>query len=206
MSLRPSVLSTVASCLVLSGCGLMQGLSPETHLADQVHQLNDEARWGRIDLAALRVGRAYRRPFIASHARWGHDVRVADADVTAVTLGEPAGGASSLVTYEWIDERRMELRRTTVRQVWEGGEMDGFRLVREEVTAGDPAIFDAVEGGPEVLDGSELLTPTSGEGGLAMTSGGEDDGSGAISSGPSGPAATTSTVVVRRDPQGLRVD
>lgn len=181
----------------------MDGLSPETRLTDQVHQLNDEARWGRIDLAAGRVGRDYRRPFIASHARWGGDVRVADADVTSVTLGEPAGGASSLVTYAWIDERAMELRQTTVRQIWEGGETDGFRLVREEITAGDAHIFEVVEGGPEVLDGSELLTPATADG-LAMTTGGDDPDS--VTEGPTGPASTTSTVVVRRDPQGLRVD
>src|SRR5690349_7554170 len=115
-SLRP-----VPPMLSLAGCGRMQGLSPETRLTDQVHQRNDEARWGRIDLAATRVGGDYRRPFIASHAEWGHDVRVADADVTGITLGEPAGGASSVVTYAWIDERTMEVRQTAVRQVWEGG-------------------------------------------------------------------------------------
>lgn len=200
-----SLARTVLTALVFSGCGLMQGLSPETHLTDQVHQFNDEARWGRIDLAAMRVGRDYRLPFIASHARWGHDVRVADADITSVVLGEPAGGASSLVTYAWIDERAMELRQTTVRQIWEGGEMDGFRLVREEITAGDAHIFEVVEGGPEVLEGSDLLTPTSGEG-LAATSGGDDANPDSVMSGPADPGAATSTVVVRRDPQGLRVD
>lgn len=197
-----STARVVVSALFLAGCGLMQGLSPETRLTDQVHQFNDEARWGRIDLAAMRVGRDYRRPFIASHARWGHDVRVADADVTSVTLGEPVGGASSLVTYAWIDERVMELRQTTVRQVWEGGEMDGFRLVREEVTAGAADIFDEVEGGPEVLDGSELLTPAGED--ASMTTGGDEGED--IATGPSGPSSTTSTVVVRRDPQGIRVD
>lgn len=134
----------LAFTLALGGCQLMQNINPETRLSDIVYQTNDEARWGRIDLAAGRCASGYRAVFIATHRQWGRDVRVADADVTNLSLGEADGGASSLVTYSWIDERTMELHETTVRQRW-ASDGDGFRLAGEEIIDGDTALFEEVE-------------------------------------------------------------
>lgn len=188
------------------GCTLIQGLSPETHLSDQVHQLNDEARWSRIDLAAMRVDPGYRETFTASHAQWGSRVRVADADITNLTLGN-GGGATSLVTYQWIDERTMELFATTVRQTWTGNGEIGFRLLREDILAGEPALFVSVEGGPELVDGSAGVAASLDEGGL--TTGAESAEVGDVGDGPTGITASgggpVASTPIRRDAQGIAI-
>ncbi len=187
------------------GCTLIQGLSPETHFSDQVHQLNDEARWSRIDLAAMRVDPTYRETFTASHAQWGNRVRVADADITNLTLGNGGAAATSLVTYQWVDERTMELYATTVRQTWTGNGEVGFHLLREDIIAGEPALYVTVEGGPELVDGSASISASVDEGGL--TSGAEsseigDVGPTEITASGNGPVASTP---IRRDAQGVAI-
>ncbi|MFO0685912.1 MAG: hypothetical protein U0234_27885 [Sandaracinus sp.] len=139
--------------LFLGGCTLMQNLRPENRLADIVYQFNDETRWHRIDLAAQRCAGRYRLPFVRSHARWGHDIAIGDAEVTNLALGTGENGADaqSLVTYQWIDNATMELHSTTVRQDWHG-EGEGFQLIAELVVAGEPEIFEEVEGGPQTLE------------------------------------------------------
>jgi len=143
--------------LVLGGCTLMQNLRPENRLADIVYQFNDEARWGRIDLASQRCAGAYRRPFVRSHARWGHGVNIGDAEVTnlAMGTGEAGADAQSLVTYQWIDDATMELHTTTVRQDWHG-EGEGFQLIAEVVVNGEFALYDDVEGGPSEIEEADV--------------------------------------------------
>jgi len=204
-----TLLCALAALLVTYtlGCTLIQGLSPETYLSDQVHQLNDEARWSRIDLAAMRVDPGYRETFTASHAHWGNAVRVADADVTNLTLGN-GGDATSLVTYQWIDERSMELYATTVRQTWTGNGEIGFRLLREDILAGEPALYVTVAGGPALIEGNASLAASVDNGGL--TTGAEsaavgdvgDTGPTGITASGSGPVASTP---IRRDSQGVAI-
>jgi hypothetical protein len=148
--------------LVLAGCMLIDHVAPQNRLADQVHQFNDEVRWGRIDLAARRVDPAHRSHFLARHRAWGRDIRVADADVTNLELGLPEGRAASLVTYSWIDERTMTLRATSVRQIWRG-EGEGFVLVGEEIVGGEP----------DLLAGAPIAAGSAGEeAGAAITGAG----------------------------------
>lgn len=140
-----SMISSVVFGLSLSACGVMQNLAPETRLSDQVYQLNDEARWGRVDLAASRCTPAYRPVFMAIHRGWGRNVHIGDVDVTNLALGMNDGtAANSLVTYSWIDESTMELHSTTVRQTWMS-EGEGFRLHREEVIEGERQLYSNLD-------------------------------------------------------------
>ncbi len=141
----------------LGGCTLMQNLRPENRLADIVYQFNDETRWHRIDLASQRCANSYRLPFVRSHARWGHDVAIGDAEVTNLALGQGTNGADaqSLVTYQWIDNETMELHTTTVRQDWHG-QGEGYQLIAEVVVSGEFRIFDEVEGGPSSLEDAAI--------------------------------------------------
>lgn len=190
------------------GCTLIQGLSPETYLSDQVHQLNDEARWARIDLASMRVDPSYRSIFTASHRAWGSGIRLADADITNLTLGTN-GEATSMVTYQWIDERTMELYATTVRQTWTGNGEIGFHLLREDIIAGEVRLYAVVEGGPMLVDGSEGIEASVDEGG--MTTGAESAEIGDVgnAAGPSGITASgggpVASTPVRRDAQGVAI-
>ena len=153
--MRTRLLVGLLALVVLGGCQLMQNLNPENRLAYIVYRFNDEARWGRIDLAAMTCAAPYRMPFVASHARWGHDIAIGDAEVTnlAMGTGENGDGAQSLVTYSWIDNEYMELHQTTVRQDWVG-DGDRFRLSGETVISGEDGIFEEVEGGPMTLEES----------------------------------------------------
>jgi hypothetical protein len=159
--MRPSSLALpTVLCFALlapsTGCMMMQGLQPETRLQDHVYQLNDEARWGRVDLAAGRCASSYRAPFVRSHRRWGRGISIGDVDITNISMMQ--GGAQALVTYSWIDDSTMELHATTVRQSWIS-EGDGFRLAGEDIVAGADGLYLDVTGGPRRLpdaDAAEL--------------------------------------------------
>lgn len=140
--------TVVFFAVALSGCMLIDHVRPENRLSDHVHQLNDEVRWGRIDLAAQRVSASHRSAFLAQHRAWGRNIRIADVDVTQLEVGLPEGRAASTVTYAWIDERTMDVRTTSVRQTWQStGE--GFVLVFEEIVGGEPELL---EGAPIATD------------------------------------------------------
>jgi len=157
-----TVLSLSAGTALLApstGCMMMQGLAPETRLQDNVHMLNDEARWGRVDLAAGRCARGYREAFVRSHRRWGRDIQIGDVEITNIAMLQ--GGAQSLVTYSWIDQSTQELMATTVRQSWVG-EGDGFSLAGEDVVTGADGLFLDVPGGPHRLpdeENADILGP-----------------------------------------------
>lgn len=191
--MRKSVVVSIAlAAWVLSGCMLIDSISPQVRLGDQVHQLNDEIRWGRVDLAAQRVAPSHRRAFVRAHRAWGGMVHIADADVTNMDLGLPDGRAASFVTYSWFDERTMQLQSTTVRQLWVG-EGEGYVLVGEEIIGGDEALLP---GAPVVEGISDELDEDG-----AITAGDE------LAMGEDAPVVTTATPRPRhRDSQGALVE
>lgn len=169
MRTRLAIGITAVLAIGYGGCAAMQNLNPENRLADIVYRFNDEARWGRIDLAAMSCSNEYRIPFVTSHAEWGHDIQIGDAEVTNLALGtgETGADAQSLVTYDWIDNAHMELHTTTVRQTWSGNGEGGFRLIAEVVLSGEEGLYEHVDGGPRTL--AEVTA----EDGLIGTAGGD---------------------------------
>ena len=184
----------VALAGILAGCMMIDSISPQVRLSDQVHQLNDEVRWGRVDLAAQRVSASHRPAFIAQHRAWGSDVRVADADVTNMDMDLGDGRCASYVAYSWIDERSMTLRTTTVRQIWRG-EGEGFVLIGEEILGGDESLLP---GAPLASAAGDAV----GEDG-SITSGGEGEADGETAGGEQQPGAARTQ---RRDAQGTLID
>ncbi|MDA0629577.1 hypothetical protein PCS76_22460, partial [Acinetobacter baumannii] len=84
---------------------MLDNIGPAQRFSDQVHDLNEAARWGRLDLAIQSVVPAHRASFRAQHARWARDYRVADVDVSGLDMQLPDGSLGSTVAYSWIDER-----------------------------------------------------------------------------------------------------
>ena len=121
--------------LALSGC-LFQSFAPTEILRDQVHSLNDETRWGRVDLASERVAPRFRSHFVESRASWGADVRIADTELNQLTLAPDMMSATSTVEITWYDQRTMEVSSTVLRQHWVKTD-DHFLLDRESVLSGD---------------------------------------------------------------------
>ncbi|MBX7194529.1 MAG: hypothetical protein K1X94_20905 [Sandaracinaceae bacterium] len=196
-----------------TGCMMMQGLQPETRLQDHVVLLNDEARWGRVDLAAGRCARAYREAFVRSHRRWGRTIAIGDVEITNIAMQQ--GGAQSLVTYSWIDQSTQELHATTVRQSWVG-EGDGFSLAGEDIIGGDEGLYLDVPGGPHrIEDGDGDVLGPDDDHEIASTeeldreihgSGVSDESSGSEREQTPGERALASARPRRIDSQGRQVE
>jgi hypothetical protein len=137
----------VLAVLSLSAC-FMANMSPAKKIGDTVHDLNDQARWGRITDAARLVEPSYRQKFIDNHQRWGDDIQLADSEILNVQIASDAEHASALVTYSWYAMDTMTLRTTTVRQRW-SAISGGYALMSEAVVRGDPALLKGSDGKPE---------------------------------------------------------
>lgn len=125
--------------LLLSGC-LLQNLAPERQLQDQVYQLNDETRWGRIDLASQRVHGDYRARFLLAHRAWGHDIAIADVDPTNIQIDGEGDLARSLVTVTWYDQNTLYLDRTVITQEWQRTD-NGYQLHAETIIGGNEGLL-----------------------------------------------------------------
>jgi hypothetical protein len=124
--------------LAASGC-FVQHLSSSQRLQEAVQGLNDEARWGRLDLAVGCVAPRYRNAFYTSRSRWSRSIQIADVEISQVVMGEK-GRAVSVVMISWYDFAAMDLRQTLLRQRWQRGGSRGFMLVSEDVIDGDPQL------------------------------------------------------------------
>ncbi|MCA9581849.1 MAG: hypothetical protein KC416_08640 [Myxococcales bacterium] len=125
--------------VLASGC-MFQSLTPAAQLRDAVQDLNESARWSRLDLAQQRVARTYTARFMHSRSEWGKRVQIADLDVKALKYDED--DCESLVSISWYNQADMTLRNSVLKQTWE---KDGtkFALVSESVVEGDKTILVA---------------------------------------------------------------
>ena len=214
---RVYVLPVLFVLVVLSGCTFLENISPQTRLTDIVYHANDELRWGRVDLALMRVDAAWRARFLAQHRRWGRDVAVADVDVTNLHMGIGDDRSASIVTFHWIDQRSMELHETTLRQFWEpNGE--SFKLVGEEVVGGSVRLLEDPEiaVGLMVDEHGDLVPDLEGAGGedalaaagamAAATTPTQTAGDGADLDGATSTTPVGSSAPRARDSQGVPID
>jgi len=127
--------------LALSGC-LLQSLSPETRLRDSVIELNEGARWGRMDVAAGHVAPQFQNQFRLSHLRWGRDIQIADSEILGVDAHteEDGTGASSRVAVRWYDQETMVIAQTIIRQSWRKHKQT-FLLTSESIESGHPDLL-----------------------------------------------------------------
>lgn len=134
----------------LSGC-LLQNLSPETRMRDAVIELNEGARWGRMDVASGHVAPGFRPQFQASHIRWGRDIQIADTEILGMSpeTDEEGAGAFSRVAVRWYDESTMVLANTVIRQTWQKHKQT-FLLTSESVESGHPGLLMVPEGRQQV--------------------------------------------------------
>jgi hypothetical protein len=139
----------------LSGC-LLQNLSPETRMRDAVIELNEGARWGRMDVASGHVAPGFRPQFQASHIRWGRDIQIADTEILGMSpeTDEEGAGAFSRVAVRWYDESTMVLANTVIRQTWQKHKQT-FLLTSESVESGHPGLLMVPEGQQQVAQPAE---------------------------------------------------
>ena len=139
--MRTRLILALCSCSALSGC-FLDNASPTRKIADTVHDMNDQARWGRMGDAAGYVDPTYRKTYLNNHKRWGSGIQLADAEVVHVQIQDDASGATSFVTYSWYSMADMTLHQSVVRQRWTSNE-DALVLVSESVVQGDASLLTA---------------------------------------------------------------
>jgi len=148
-------LARLLGCLLLSGC-IFNNISSEERLRDSVIELNDQARWTRIDLALAQVAPGLQSEYRATHRGWGRAIRVADTEILGVEVGEDRSQATSTVVVRWYSTDTMMLAETTLHQKWESS-IGGYRLIEETVADGDPGpLAEVPSSGGENL---ESVTP-----------------------------------------------
>ena len=138
---------------------MLQNTSKPERLRDAVQGLNEEARWGRVDLARQRVTPKYRALFEASREHWGGNLKIADVEVVGMKIHESDSeeqalreqglgedeiealpDATSRVQYAWYDQRDMVLRTTVIEQTWQHN-MGNFYLMEEKVVDGTESLL-----------------------------------------------------------------
>jgi hypothetical protein len=120
----------------------MQNLSPETRMRDSVIELNEGARWGRMDVASGHVALPFRTQFKLSHMRWGGDIQIADTEILGMNpeTDEEGAGAFSRVAVRWYDQSTMVLADTVIRQTWQKHKQT-FLLTNESIESGHPGLL-----------------------------------------------------------------
>lgn len=125
--------------LLASGC-LVHNISAEEDLRDAVTELNEGLRWSRMDVAIPRVAPAYRPKFAAAHRQWGERMKIADAELVGVRIGEDRSKAVSTIAIRWYSLATMTVHQAVIRQRWERLK-GGYFLVEETVVDGDPDVL-----------------------------------------------------------------
>jgi hypothetical protein len=142
---------------LLPGC-IFQRFSPTELLTQQVRSLNDETRWGQVDIAADRVEPTYRDRFMSRRDEWGTDVRIADTELSRVVVAEDLQSATSLLEITWYDQRTMEVSETVLSQHWVKRD-DAYLLDDETITGGDDTLF-AFEESDEAIEEEDGILPS----------------------------------------------
>jgi hypothetical protein len=129
---------TFATAAVLSllalGCPL-GGQSKPARAQEAALELNLNARFGRMELAAERVAPKARDQFFDRRKAWGNNVRVADYDLTGLRM-QGENDAETFVKVAWYRANEGDLRVTTLKQKWHDFKGD-WKLTEEQRIDGD---------------------------------------------------------------------
>jgi hypothetical protein len=135
-------LATAATALCASlamGCGLA-GQSKPAKAQEAALELNLNARFGRMEMAAEHISPKARDGFFERRRAWGGSVRVADYDLTGLKItGED--DAESYVKIAWYRANEGDLRVTTVKQKWHSDAKGDWKLTEEQRVDGDVGLL-----------------------------------------------------------------
>ena len=133
MRMRLAVAAATLSIFAL-GCPL-GGQSKPARAQEAALELNLNARFGRMEMAAEHVAPKARDQFFDRRKAWGGSVRVADYDMTGLKMhGED--DAETFVKVAWYRANEGDLRVTTLKQKWHDFKGD-WKLTEEMRIDGD---------------------------------------------------------------------
>ncbi len=124
----------VTLSLVALGCPL-GGQSKPARAQEAALELNLNARFGRMELAAERVAPKARDAFFDKRKGWGSAIRVADYDMTGLRM-QGEDDCETVVRVAWYHASENELRTTTLKQKWHDFKGD-WKLTEETRIDGD---------------------------------------------------------------------
>jgi hypothetical protein len=130
------------SFVLLVGLGVSGCIAPPssaTRLAESAYDLNEAARFGRMDLALEHVRDTTREEFSRKHARWGKAVRIVDYEVASVTVRKD-GDADVVLTINWQRPDETTMRATELGQRW-STTRGTWWMIKEEERGGDPGLL-----------------------------------------------------------------
>ncbi|HEX2677245.1 MAG TPA: hypothetical protein VHM19_11410 [Polyangiales bacterium] len=139
MRLHRLVLACAFACFA-AGCGSLQQASPGAKFGNTVHDMNDQARWGRLGDASQYVESSYRTKYLQNHRMWGSKIQLADVEVVQVQMSPDGESANAFVTYSWYGTDAMTLHQSVVRQRWIATR-DSYAMFSEAVVQGDAALL-----------------------------------------------------------------
>ena len=119
------------------GCGVAPTTMGKLQEASQ--ELNQNARFGRMELAIEQVSAKRRDEWVRQHKGWGSSVRIADVETAGIRLtGEFEARVS--VKIAWFRPEEQDLRVTTLAQTWKDVS-GGWQLVSESKLDGDAGLL-----------------------------------------------------------------
>lgn len=132
----PSMRSMLVCTLSLFALGCpLGGQSKPARAQEAALELNLNARFGRMELAAEHVAPKARDAFFDKRKAWGTTIRVADYDMTALKMhGED--DCETVVRVAWYHSAQNDLRSTTLKQKWHDFKGD-WKLTEETRIEGD---------------------------------------------------------------------
>jgi hypothetical protein len=91
--------------------------TPKEKANEAADELNQAARWGRMDVAAQRSAAGDRDNFFKRHATWHADVRIVDTEMAGLAMTD-SSHATVQVDVSWLLIDDPTLRVTRLEQKW----------------------------------------------------------------------------------------
>ncbi len=158
MRLRALFLACLAST-ALAGCPAIHQ-SPGARAQEAANELNVNARFGRMEMAAEKVAPKAREAFMDRRKAWGNRVRVADYELAGMKMMKEDAEAEMFVKVAWYLVDEGELHVTTVKQSWRDFKGD-WKLVEETRVDGDAGLLgEHVERAPKAKAPKNVQFPS----------------------------------------------
>jgi hypothetical protein len=124
----------LSAALFLLGCPAHQ--SSQARMQEAATELNVNARFGRMEMAAEHVAPTAKEQFFERRKAWGNRVRVADYEVAGMRMAKDHEDAEMIVKIAWYRVDEGDLRQTTLRQKWHDFK-GSWKLTEETRVDGD---------------------------------------------------------------------
>lgn len=124
---------------LLCGCPVAHQ-SSAARAQEAASELNVNARFGRMEMAAERVAPKAKEQFFERRKAWGGRIRVADYEMAGMRFMKNEEDAEMLVKVAWYRVDEGDLHTTTLRQKWHDFKGD-WKLVEETRVDGDVGLL-----------------------------------------------------------------